>query len=384
VTVQLIDGTTGTHIWSKSYDDRFGEILQLERRIAEDVARRLDATIVLGLRQDTKSSRAHEFYLQGQFFYRRRAGEDLRKAQEFFTQALDIDPEFAGAWVGIAAIANVRLHDRNDREMDPQRRAEIEEAQEHAIGQALKFGPMLPEAHIRAAVFYHQRGEPGLARQHFETARRLEPDHWLVRGLQVQQSIDKGRIADAVKLQQGLVRQDPLNGVSQLNLGELLMMAGRFEDALAQYARAFELYPSLATSDLSWLRLPRALILLQESNQALEVIMSAPAGNRRLQGLALAYHALGRDGDSDLALNQLESRASGPEDQLAVAEVYAYRREVEQALAWLAKLMPNVQCRSAPSMQDVFYSPFLAFLGEETRWQAWRLTARQEMAHCSF
>jgi hypothetical protein len=112
--------------------------------------------------------------------------------------------------------------------------------------------------------------------------------------------------------------------------------------------------------------------------------MSAPAGIRRLPGLALASPALGRDGDSDLALNQLESRASGPEDQLAVAEVYAYRREVEQALAWLAKLMPNVQCRSAPCMQDVFYSPFLAVLGEETRWQAWRLMARQEMAHCSF
>lgn len=383
VTVQLIDATTGTHLWSKTFDGSFGDILLLEKQIAEDVAQRLDVTLAAGFPQDTEDSRAYELFLQGRFLYMRRASGDLDKARDFYTQALAIDPEYAGAWVGLAAIANLRLYDREDRETDPAKRAEFEIAHEHAIEQALKFGQTFPEAHMRAVSFYRQHGDIESARQHFETARQIDPDHWLVRAAEAQRFMDQDRIADAVDLLQKTVLRDPLDGLSRLNLGDILLMAGRFEDARALYVRTFELHPSLATADRSQQRLARALILLNDPDDALTAIRSAPVNNRQLQGFALAYHSLGREADSYLALNQLESHISGPEDLLGVAEAYAYRGDAEQALAWLGRLTPTLQCRSEVALQDVFYSPFMAFLGDEPRWQAWRGAAKQQMSLCA-
>ncbi|HZD52714.1 MAG TPA: winged helix-turn-helix domain-containing protein [Woeseiaceae bacterium] len=384
VTAQLVDATTNAHQWSVSYDRSLDDILLVEAEIAEQVAQTLDVTLAAGSTHDATDARAHERYLQGHFFYLRRVAGDLEKAEDYYRQALDVDPEFARAWVGLAAIANLRLNDEAYYVEDAGQRGALREAQAHAVEQALKFGPELPEAHMRASAYYWQIGERAASLQHLDTAEKLDPDNWLVLGLKTTRFLLTGQLSEAVETMQESARLDPLNPTAGKIFAELLAYAGRLDDARAQFVRVFELFPTLNSNDSAVLSYAQTLMLLREFDEALELLRSAPAGNRRLQGLALVYHGLGREADANQALAELTGRVRDGTDLLAVAEVYAYRGDAGQALAWLRRLTPALNCLQPPDMPNVYYSPFLALLAGNADWEKWRTAVARQMADCAW
>ncbi len=382
VTAQLVDVATDAQLFSVTYNRNLDDILLLQAEIAGKVADALNVTLTNKAAADVADAHAYELYLQGRYFYLRRAPGDMEKARDYYTQALDIDPEFARAWVGIAAVANLRLSDKAYYEVDPGQRGALREIQKHAVGQALKYGPELPEAHVRAAAYYWQTDDKARSLEHLEIARKLDPDNWLVVSIQANDFIFGRRLAEAIDLVENAVRRDPLNAMLRTNLAQFLLYAGRLEDARAQFARVVELYPSLKGADTVLPAYAHALILLGQPDKALELIRAAPEGNRRLQGLALAYHALGREADADQALSELRDNVQHSWDLLAVAEVYAYRGDAAQALTWLDGLRPALKCEVSSPLAEAYYSPLLATLVDDAGWREWRAETAQQMAQC--
>src|ERR1700704_3894742 len=107
VNVQLINALTDAHLWADTYDRKLTDIFAVESEIAKNIAEALQAKITGSEKNSiakapTANPEAYELYLKGRFFWNKRSGADLRKAIEFFNQAIAKDPNYALAYAGLA------------------------------------------------------------------------------------------------------------------------------------------------------------------------------------------------------------------------------------------------------------------------------------------
>jgi adenylate cyclase len=100
VNVQLIHAATDTHLWAETYDRKLTDVFAVESEIAKAVAERLQAKLtgtaehVLASRP-TENPEAHQLYLKGRYFWNKRTTENLKKAIDYFEQAIGKDPAYA-------------------------------------------------------------------------------------------------------------------------------------------------------------------------------------------------------------------------------------------------------------------------------------------------
>src|SRR5437773_1262222 len=107
VNVQLINALTDEHLWADTYDRKLTDIFAVESEIAQAIAQALQATLTGSekssiAKKPTENPEAYELYLKGRFFWNKRSGVDLRKAIQFFNQAIAKDPSYALAYAGMA------------------------------------------------------------------------------------------------------------------------------------------------------------------------------------------------------------------------------------------------------------------------------------------
>ena len=125
ITAQLIEAQSDRHLWAKTYDRDFQDILRLQDEVARDIAAEIRISVTpqeqarLTLEQKTNPS-AYEAYLRGRYLWSQRNAESIDKAASYFQQAAREDPAFALAysglsdcyWVGWGAKIDLPLADR--------------------------------------------------------------------------------------------------------------------------------------------------------------------------------------------------------------------------------------------------------------------------------
>jgi serine/threonine protein kinase/tetratricopeptide (TPR) repeat protein len=111
ISTQLIHGPSDTNLWANSYERNVSDVFMLERELAGDIARQVQARLTAEKRAElaqrrTANPAALEAYLQGNShlhkFSRGSGDEELRLASDYFQQAIDADPDFAPAYVGMS------------------------------------------------------------------------------------------------------------------------------------------------------------------------------------------------------------------------------------------------------------------------------------------
>jgi TolB-like protein/Tfp pilus assembly protein PilF len=106
ITAQLIDGGSGSYLWSESVDasvdDALGAHEQVARAIVAKLETEIDGRGVSSSRRPTENLAAHNLYLQGRYHLNQRTEEGLRKALDFFEKALAEDAESSLAQSGLA------------------------------------------------------------------------------------------------------------------------------------------------------------------------------------------------------------------------------------------------------------------------------------------
>ena len=175
INVQLLDGTTGDHLWSERYDRDFGDIFSLQDDISQSVVSALKVNLlpeelrsIAG--RATTNVDAYECYLHGRSFLFGGFGDKhlLRAAREMFTRAIEIDPGYARAYAGIAE-CDAMLWMSGGTEISYQ---EIP----RNSSTALTFAPKLAEAHASKglALFLERagRGSDGRFRSGHRTGSR--------------------------------------------------------------------------------------------------------------------------------------------------------------------------------------------------------------------
>ncbi len=145
ITAQLIEVATDSHLWSQTYDRQMENIFAVQDEIAASVAGALKVTLEGGQTPKAQQTNpeAYNAYLQGRYFFDRRSKEDLEKAIGYYEQALQIDPNYARAWVGLSAV-HTRQAGLGYVPMDEGYAKARKEAEK-----ALELDPNLAEAHAQ-------------------------------------------------------------------------------------------------------------------------------------------------------------------------------------------------------------------------------------------
>lgn len=371
ITAQLVDASTSSHLWSKTYDRDLDDVFAVQDEIAASVADALKLTLVHGESSQAgapRTAQAYEPYLQARFFFSRRGPGDVERARNYYQQALEIDPGYAQAWAGLAGAYHIQIA-TGETSMDSSL-ARLG----NAVEQALSLDPDLAEAHVRAANYYHWMGQHDVAREHYQRALAVGPENPLVLSVAAGSALWQGRFEEAVALQRRAVSLDPLSYVNRGNLAHLLLRTDRLEEAKTQYLQAMALNPTDPSFDHR-ADIGAALILQQRFGEALTLVEEWPANEARDQLLAMVYHALGRDVEANAALERLTA-TPGLSAAVRAAEVYAYRGAVNESFNWLARAYDKVDIERRRSehwgwLVQMRWSPFLKPLHADPRWHQW-------------
>jgi TolB-like protein/class 3 adenylate cyclase/tetratricopeptide (TPR) repeat protein len=109
INAQLIDATTGGHVWAKRYDGSLDDVFSMQDKITRNIVSALSVTLTSQeeenqVKVETNNPDAHDAFLRGWERYRQGTPEDFVKAISFFQQAISLDPHYAQAYSALAAV----------------------------------------------------------------------------------------------------------------------------------------------------------------------------------------------------------------------------------------------------------------------------------------
>jgi TolB-like protein/Flp pilus assembly protein TadD len=244
VNVQLINALTDAHLWAETFDRKLTDIFAVESEIAKSVAENLNARLnrraeeVLAARP-TENPEAHELYLKGRYLWNRRNTASLRKAGDYFQQAIDRDPNYALAYAGLADVHSLLPIYAGTAPKDDVSKALA------AARKAVELDSNLAEAHTSLGNALGMNVQYKLAEQEFRRALELNPNYatahqWLAECLFAQ-----GRFPQALAESERAHELDPLSLIINASYASSLSGVGRYDDAVKQAHKAIDLDPDL-------------------------------------------------------------------------------------------------------------------------------------------
>lgn len=382
ITAQLIDADTSLHLWSQTYDRELDDVLDFQTEMAQTIGNLLSISLDPERRGGTNNPLAYRYFLQAQYHYARRFGDHRQLAREYYERALAEDPQFARAWIGLAATIATLLGDMGAPVRSPEEVAALRALQEQAVARALEHGSMLPEAHMRAVGFYLATGDRERMRTHLREAMALDPNHWLVLAARIDAHLLAGRTDRAAGLQRKLVLRDPVGIVPRRNLATMLYLDGRYAEALAEFAIAKELLGAAAAPDATAALIEGKALILSGQPEAALALFEHPGGDSLPLGRALAYLALGDDASAAALVGQAAGLVDENETLLLAAEVHASRGDAVTAVDHLLRL-GTLECNKFVVPVLAYHSAFLRRLDGDPAWERWRDATGAALRQCA-
>lgn len=338
VTVRLISVPDGRALWSGKFDENARDIFTLEDSISEQVALALTPQLTgeerkLVTKRGTESSEAHEAYLKGRYFWNKRTGEGFNKAIEYFKQAIQIEPNYALAYAGIAD-CYASLYDYDLIPADsavPNAKA--------AASKAIQIDETLAEPHCSLAYVesLHDWNWPE-AESEFKKAIALNPNyatshHWHALSLAFEGRFDES--LQEIKRAQEL---DPLSLPINGNVGRILYFRREFDRAIQQLQYTLELDPNYSGAHYKLAEVYAITGRYQEAVAEYEKWAELDGDKELATALGKGYAQSGYPGAMQMWLNKLHAQSKeGQVSPYALAVVNLALGKDDQALTWLEK-----------------------------------------------
>jgi TolB-like protein/class 3 adenylate cyclase/Tfp pilus assembly protein PilF len=336
ITAQLINVADGFHLWSETYDGDMKDILAVQSDVAQRVVQALQ--VQLGVDEEralakkpTENPEAHRLYLLGRYHFAKFTRAGWTNAIHYYEQALQVDPNFALAYCGLADTygwAGGQI--MSGREAWAK---EMELAQK-----ALALDPNLAEAHLAMGTALFSALGPRASEKELDRAVELNPNLALAYDQYGWTFAAMGRFDEAITAEKKALELDPLNTFLNTDLAFFLYWARRYEDAITQIRKTLELDSNngFAHSILGWCLIWKGSKADAKAEFQTATTLDDLPWYKGSLGYACAVS--GDRAKAELVLRELEDVAKQRYVSPAIrASVYLGLGENEKALDWLEK-----------------------------------------------
>ena len=361
ITADLVNVGSGSPIWSQTYDRKLEDIFKIQDEIADSVVGALKVSL-LGAAPPratpTANTAAYTAYLKCQESSAETATREGRSAAVAeCQQAVDLDPNYAPAWVTLADSLRTQFVAFGDGNIEVARARVV-----NAIERALALDPRSAAAHQGLAVALYQLDfDPAAAELEVQKAVAIDPTvpglDWLKGYIASVQC----RFEDALRAFADERARNPLAIDTPLQVGNTYYRSGDLDAARNAYLSVLALRP--VTGSVHY-RLGLVSLLRHDPATALAEFEHEPDPDFHATGLPIAYDAMGRKAEADQALAAAEQiAANGASYQVALA--YAARGDIEKTFVWLDR----AYAQHDAGMLWIKGEPFLKNLHADARFQ---------------
>ena len=339
ITAQLINIADGYHLWSEKYDRELKDVFAIQDEISSAIVGALRLKLTpqekgrIAGHAITGNLEAYNLYLQGRYFWNKRMTDDLKKAIDYFNQAIALDPDFALAYSGLADSYLVLPQFAEYRMSEA-----LPKAKDAAL-KALAIDDALAEAHVSLASVKEMEWDFAAAENDFKRAIELNPNYptghfWYANLLAMM-----GRIDESQAEMKRALELDPLSLIINVVQAFTYLEIREIDQAIEQARKAVELDPNFVYSRFTLGLCFRAKGMFKEAvaelEKARELFGSSPSG---LGDLGMAYALSGEKAQAREVLSILEGYLQkGYPVNAEIASVYLGLGEKDKALEWLGK-----------------------------------------------
>src|SRR5437773_5698459 len=228
IGVQLIDARNGYHLWSERFDRDIEDIFAIQDEIARSVIDALGLSLSEReqrrfVKASTKNVEAYEFYLRARKLFQQWTRQSIELARQMFERAIELDPDFAAAWAGLAT-AHVYLFGSGGRDPDLRKA-------HNASTRALELDPELADAHVAAGQRFSMEQRYVEAAAEFGRAIELDPTLFDAYYYYARSCFKAGDLNRALKLFQKAHSARPEDYQSAALIASVLRQLGRSDEA---------------------------------------------------------------------------------------------------------------------------------------------------------
>ncbi len=374
ITAQLIEVPADRHMWAQSYEGDLEDMLTLQNTVARAIAEQIRATLNRQEKAALEKSKAvnpeaYEAYLKGRYFWNKRTGDGLKKAADYFSLAIDKDPNYAEAYSGLAD-SYALSGDWEYAILSPRDASAKAKA---AATKALALDDSLGEAHTSLAFTLDLYDwDWASADKEYQRAIALNPGyatahHWYAWHLIVMGRSSKGifelRKAESV---------DPLSLIISADLADALCIAHLYDESVHQSRKTLEMDPNFGLAHYQLGQAFQQKHMYEEAIAELQRAIELSGSNAAfVSNLAYAYAVSGRrDHAMKIAkdLEALEGQSSAADANIALT--YVGLGDNDKAMIWLnkayqARFNPSVLLRPAfdPLRSDARFQDLVHRIG---------------------
>lgn len=368
ISAQLIEAASDSHLWSGTYERELTaeNVFEIQSQIARSIADALNTVIAQENTADTRRSptqdlRALEAYLLGKQRMALRSKRGLTEAAAYFGEAVEIDPDYAAAWLGLADV-NLLLSNYGHIGLD-----EALRAAKPALDRVFELDDRLGAAYATQGLMRSIEGDTQGAVAALSRAIALDPNdakayHWygdmLIYGL--------GDPGAAIPVLQQARQLDPLSPIIAVTLGEAFSTGGNFAEGMRLYRKALEIDPAYVPA---FRMLGMNYLALDDSANAafwLDAgVRRAPDDFSAVSGKAFLYRALQKEEEAVAVARQLQALVPG--NNASLVTLVSFGRD-EEAIEMAEADWPQLTCDDDPQVysRNIFQAMNLSLAYERT------------------
>ncbi len=337
--LEMRNVSNGRVVWTETFDEPENNLLALQDSISEHIVNSLSLKLTSAEKQNldrhfTENGEAQQLYIAGRFQFGKRTVEGLRQAISLFEQAINVDPNFALAYTGLADCQS--LLNWYQEPPPPSAWENAKKAAEKAV--ALDDG--LAEAHASLGFikFHYQRDYKG-SEDEFRLALNLKPNYATAHQWYAFLLSAAGRHNESVAVMRRAEELEPRSAVIANAVANVLFHARFYDESIAQAKRSLEIDPSSVGAHviMRWNYEKKGM-----ANEALEIFKKevAFAGDTPTS-LAKRAHVLAVVGKTEEARQIVEELVQTNQTQhitpYEIAVIYSILDERAKSLEWLKK-----------------------------------------------
>jgi TolB-like protein/Tfp pilus assembly protein PilF len=368
VRMELVDVADGSQIWGEQYNRPASDIFVVQEEIAREVSEKLRLKLTSEERlrlskRYTTNTEAYHLYLKGRHLLTKHTTEHSIKAIEFFERAIEIDPNYALAYSGIAdsyfSLSAVHL---SPKEALPLAKA--------AAIKAIEIDDELADAHISVGLIkvWYDHDWRG-AEQAYKRAIEINPGAALAHQRYATYLAFMGRLDEAMSELKRAQELDPLSLQTNVNMGTLLSVMRLYERAIKQLKKTLELDPNFYPAHYA---LGCAYIQTMDFEEAVaefeQVCRLEEDSHTALGYIGHAYARAGKTNEAERVLEELNALSTQQYiSPYSIALVYIGLDQKDEAFKWLEKTYEDqndmlVWLRIAPEVDSLRSDPRFADL----------------------